>query len=195
MPLEFPDPEGVWSKNFVRFEFLTPKLSYIDTHIVKITHINVLPLEFSYPEGAWSKNFVRFEFLTPKLLYIDTHIVKIIHINVLPLEFPDPEGGLVQNFFIGGTSTVHRIDCKKPEVSIFSQFWDLMHPASQPAGQPASQPNRTYKLTFFQKWAKKVWGKKAHAEDRTQILTKLTVISNFLDTHKNWCKTTTGAAW
>jgi hypothetical protein len=42
---------------------------------------------------------------------------------------------------------------------------------------------------------KKYKGKKFHAEDRTQILTKLTVFSNFLDTHKNWCKTTTGAAW
>jgi hypothetical protein len=42
---------------------------------------------------------------------------------------------------------------------------------------------------------KKYEGKKAHAEDRTKILTKLTVFSNFLDTHKNWCKTTTDAAW
>jgi hypothetical protein len=27
------------------------------------------------------------------------------------------------------------------------------------------------------------------------ILTKLMVFSNFLDTHKNWCKTTTGSEW
>jgi hypothetical protein len=42
---------------------------------------------------------------------------------------------------------------------------------------------------------KKYIGKKSHAEDRTQILTKLTVFSNFLDTLKNWCKTTTGSEW
>ncbi len=42
---------------------------------------------------------------------------------------------------------------------------------------------------------KKYKGKKSHAEDRAQILTKLTAISNFLDTLKNWCKTTTGSEW
>jgi hypothetical protein len=42
---------------------------------------------------------------------------------------------------------------------------------------------------------KKYKGKKSHDKIRTQILTKLTVFSNFLDTHKNWCKTTTGSEW
>jgi hypothetical protein len=37
--------------------------------------------------------------------------------------------------------------------------------------------------------------KESNAEDQTQILTKLTAFSNFLDTLKNWCKTTTGSEW
>jgi hypothetical protein len=45
-------------KNFMRFEFTVPKLPKIDTHIVKMTHINFWPLEFSDPEGAWSKKFL-----------------------------------------------------------------------------------------------------------------------------------------
>ncbi len=60
-----------------------------------------------------------------KLPYIDTHIVEITHINFWPLKFRDPEEGLIQKFYNGRTPTVYRSDCKKPEVSISSQFWDL----------------------------------------------------------------------
>jgi hypothetical protein len=46
----------------------------------------------------------------------------------------------------------YRIDCKKPEVSISSQFLKL---SGLPASQPASRPNRVYKrILYLQKCAK-----------------------------------------
>ncbi len=59
-------------------------------------------------------------------------LLKSLIQNFWPLEFRDPEGGLVQNFWIV-EPPVYTIVCKKQEVSISSQIFNLMHPASQTA--------------------------------------------------------------
>ncbi len=50
----------------------------------------------------------------------------------MPLKFRNPKEGQVQNFYSWHTPMTYRIDCKKPAVSISSQFLKL-------SGLPASQ--------------------------------------------------------
>ncbi len=111
----------------------SPKIYAKSTHIVKITHINFWP----GLRGARSWKFYQIRIPHPKITlnrhpYCWNHSYK----NFAP-RVPGPRGGLVQNFYNGGSSTVYRSDCKNPEVSISSQFWDLRSLHRQPASQPA----------------------------------------------------------
>ncbi len=48
-----------------------------------------------------------------------------------PLEFPDPDGAWSKKFFNGGTSTVYRIDCEKPEVWLYHKITNKIYSESQ----------------------------------------------------------------
>jgi hypothetical protein len=62
----------------------------------------------------------------------------------LPLEFPDPK-----IFYWWNLDSLQNRLQKTRNIYLFPVL------RSNAPSQPASQPNRTYKLTFFQKWAKK----------------------------------------